>query len=426
MQAVPQVAGIVKSAFGTIDSEVLQKAGVSTQQFLKVVLDGLEKLPQVAGGISNAFENLADSTKEALSNIGTAMLPVIKPVVDALSKLATQVGETAKYFQTLPAPAQAAIGALIAVVAVIGPLLLGFGTFVKIGASIAASVAGMASAFGLSSIALLGWAGLIAVAIAALTALGVWIYQHWEPIKAVITQAWDGLSELWGAAWAGVKAVLIAQWGPILAFFSTVWNAIAPYMVKAWTGVAQKLSDVWTGIKDVAFSLWDGIKSKFKAFIDWLKANVPGAKKLLTLGDTFTTEEAKLAAKNKPAAETPRVPTVNGPGLTIANPKQDDFRKYLESLKTANAAAFAEFSNPGATDTAKKLVEYFAKIAEFRKEGVTITQAEIEKGAQQIRGAGFLNDLREKDNKKREETKKAQQAIVDALEKGDRPELRRK
>src|SRR5262249_39711412 len=61
MERVPQVAKILQEAYGTIDTEQLQKAGKTTQEVINTIISGLQKLPPVSGGLANSFENLSDS-----------------------------------------------------------------------------------------------------------------------------------------------------------------------------------------------------------------------------------------------------------------------------------------------------------------------------------------------------------------------------
>ncbi|MEA5251547.1 tape measure protein, partial [Xanthomonas fragariae] len=57
--AIPQITPLLKEAFGTARSEELQKLGITSQQVLGVITNGLEKLPRVNGGVKGAFENLS-------------------------------------------------------------------------------------------------------------------------------------------------------------------------------------------------------------------------------------------------------------------------------------------------------------------------------------------------------------------------------
>lgn len=297
MERVPQAATIIKEAYGTIDTEVIQKAGIGTQQLIETVVSGLEKLPKVSGGIKNSFENLGDSLNQALVKIGNLFVPLIEKVTPMIEGLVVGLGQVAEWFKELPAPVQAAVGGIVAFAAALGPIITAIGGItLAVGAAMPALTA-LAGFFG-TSVAMLGpWALAIAGITAALAALGAWVYENWEPIVAVLTQAWDGLSELWGRVWLVItaqlqdawKAILDAVnavWQPILNFFLKIWDAVGPYFVAAWDMVRNSLTTVWNAILDTANKVWSRITGLFQTFLEWA-AKIPGASKLMTLTEAW-------------------------------------------------------------------------------------------------------------------------------------------
>lgn len=74
VQRVPQLAAAMQKLFGTIDTEQLQKMGITSKQFVNSIVGELEKLPQATGGVKNAFENLADSSNQALAKVGKVLV----------------------------------------------------------------------------------------------------------------------------------------------------------------------------------------------------------------------------------------------------------------------------------------------------------------------------------------------------------------
>jgi len=189
MERIPQVAAIVKQAYGTIDTEALQKMGVKTQDFVTLVTTELNKLPSVAGGLNNAFENLKDTVTASLSKIGAVLAPTVEAITPVIERLVTVLGSLAEWFAGLPAPVQAFALTFVALAAAIGPVLLIAGQLaIAIGALMPVLTA-MAGAIGVSVVALGGWVIAIAAVVAGLVALGVWVYQNWNKIMAVIQDA---------------------------------------------------------------------------------------------------------------------------------------------------------------------------------------------------------------------------------------------
>lgn len=72
-ERVPQIRAAMQAAFGTSDTEVLQKAGIGATEFVEKVTAELEKLPKVFGGLNAAGENFEDSITKSGANIGSAL-----------------------------------------------------------------------------------------------------------------------------------------------------------------------------------------------------------------------------------------------------------------------------------------------------------------------------------------------------------------
>ncbi|MHC4395660.1 MAG: tape measure protein [Planctomycetota bacterium] len=85
------VAKAMKQAFGTSNLEDIRKLGLSTKDFLSILVAELEKLPQVSGGVANSFENLSDNIEKIKSDFGTILLPTVVKITDSLSKLVEHI-----------------------------------------------------------------------------------------------------------------------------------------------------------------------------------------------------------------------------------------------------------------------------------------------------------------------------------------------
>jgi tape measure domain-containing protein len=69
-ERVPQIRMAMKKAFGTADTEVLQKMGIGAEDFVKRVTAEIGKLPQATGGIANSIENAMQSVKLSMASVG--------------------------------------------------------------------------------------------------------------------------------------------------------------------------------------------------------------------------------------------------------------------------------------------------------------------------------------------------------------------
>jgi tape measure domain-containing protein len=316
-ERVPQIRQIMQTAFGTADTEVLQKAGIGAQQFVNTVTAELLKLPPVTGGLKTDFENFSDNVNQALSAIGTNLAPIISSALGLLSSLLVQVQGAAHWFSQLPEPIQNAAVALGAMLAAAGPLALAIGAVITAVTTISTAIAPVAGAIGVTVGAFSAWALAIPLVVAALVALGSWVYDNWEPIVAVVTQAWDGITEAWDAIWSSAINVVVGPWktiaqaaspiwDPIAKFFHTIWDGLETYFGKAWDGIEGALGKVWKNIKTAASKIWGGITSVFETFLEWA-AKIPGANKLMNLDDTWKSAKKASEEISKVAKETENV-----------------------------------------------------------------------------------------------------------------------
>ncbi len=121
-ERVPQIRRIMQDAFGTSNTEILQKAKLSSTEFIDAITASLEKLPKVTGGAQNSFENFSDAANRALTAIGNTLLPM---VTRALEKIIPVLESIADNFGKLHPVIQSAFGGLAVGGAIMGPALLG-------------------------------------------------------------------------------------------------------------------------------------------------------------------------------------------------------------------------------------------------------------------------------------------------------------
>ena len=84
-ERVPQIRAVMLEAFGTAVPQEIEKMGITADAFIDTVTAKLGALPSVAGGASNAFENLADATRGFQAQLGELILPEVTSMVNALA-----------------------------------------------------------------------------------------------------------------------------------------------------------------------------------------------------------------------------------------------------------------------------------------------------------------------------------------------------
>lgn len=123
-ERMPQIREALKQAFGSADTQKLQKMGLTPQMFIEGIVKQFEKLPMVAGGAANTMENFKDTTFQAMTEVGNIVLEFVMPVVDSLA--ATVEGMTKKWMGLNDTSKKMVVG-LGAVLSAVGPVLVSVG-----------------------------------------------------------------------------------------------------------------------------------------------------------------------------------------------------------------------------------------------------------------------------------------------------------
>lgn len=167
-----EIRPALQAAFGTADSEELQKLGISSEEFIARTTAEFAKLERVQGGLSNSFENLRDSLRTSLSELGRT-ISISLNLTGIFERLASGVQDAVDRFKALSPEAQAFIVKALAATVAIGPLLLGIaklsslGTLATQGLSlIGGSIAKLAVLLGPTGLAI----GAVVIGITALVA----------------------------------------------------------------------------------------------------------------------------------------------------------------------------------------------------------------------------------------------------------------
>lgn len=84
-ERLPQIRVAMQNAFGTADTEKLEKLGITSQQFIERVIGEFEKLPKAVGGAQDSFDNFKDTVERAIVPLGDAILKQLMPAMSELS-----------------------------------------------------------------------------------------------------------------------------------------------------------------------------------------------------------------------------------------------------------------------------------------------------------------------------------------------------
>ena len=246
--------GTEEEKAATIAEVVQQNVGNMNAEFAKTD----------AGKIQQAKNTLGDMGEE----IGAVLLP-------AVADLATWIGEhllpkiqtLIEWFQQHPKIATFAL-ALAGITAVLGPVIMIFGSLVSMIGGVITIATALAPVIGAISAPVLG----VVAAIAAAIAIGVLLYKNWDTIKAKASAIWNGIKT---AIFNVVKAVVTQ----VKVNFMTVKNTVT----SIFNGIKTTASNIWNGIKNAITKPIETAKSLVKSAINKIKGFFP-----LKIGKIFS------------------------------------------------------------------------------------------------------------------------------------------
>ena len=122
-ERMPQIRKAMLEAFGTADTEQIQKMGLSNIEIITKIVEQFEKLKQVSGGTKNAFENLQDALLSSADRIGTKLLPAVNAVIPRVEALVIGIADAVDGFTKLPPQVQNTAIAISAVAIAAGPTI---------------------------------------------------------------------------------------------------------------------------------------------------------------------------------------------------------------------------------------------------------------------------------------------------------------
>lgn len=121
-ERLPQIRTLMKQAFGTANTEALQKLGITSEQFISSITAELEKLPRATGGIKNSIDNAGDAIKQFLASVGTEINKAFNLVAFSES-LSESLKNATRAFSELDAGTKKMIFTTLGLVAAFGPLV---------------------------------------------------------------------------------------------------------------------------------------------------------------------------------------------------------------------------------------------------------------------------------------------------------------
>nr|DAE12297.1 MAG TPA: tail tape measure protein [Myoviridae sp. ctQYc56] len=352
------VNAIVQNIKNTTNEQ--DKMNLAATAFGTMAEDGGTKFIESLSSVGDSFDNVKgkadeladvkyDTPQSALQGIGrTLKVDMLQPIVDklmpylnkaaawvtanlpAITQKVMDIGVKIKD-EVVPAvknvfewiqklsPVIAAVGTAIAGLALVG-FIQNFKTI------IASTKLWTAAQWLLNAAMSANPIALVVIAIAALVAAFVVLWNKseafrnfwiglWDNVKAVASTAWEAITGFFSAAWDTIKAV----WDVVLGYFQTLWAGIqttfsvvsevlsgffsaAWNAIKAiWDFVVGYYQGIWNGIKAV-FSVvssvltsffsaaWNGIKAVWNAVVAYYQGIWNGIKAVFSVVSSVLTE----------------------------------------------------------------------------------------------------------------------------------------
>lgn len=352
------VNAIVQNIKNTTNEQ--DKMNLAATAFGTMAEDGGTKFIESLSSVGDSFDNVKgkadeladvkyDTPQSALQGIGrTLKVDMLQPIVDklmpylnkaaawvtanlpAITQKVMDIGVKIKD-EVVPAvknvfewiqklsPVIAAVGTAIAGLALVG-FIQNFKTI------IASTKLWTAAQWLLNAAMSANPITLVVIAIAALVAAFVVLWNKseafrnfwinlWDKVKAVASTAWEAITGFFSAAWDTIKAV----WDVVLGYFQTLWAGIqttfsvvsevlsgffsaAWNAIKAiWDFVVGYYQGIWNGIKAV-FSVvssvltsffsaaWNGIKAIWNAVVAYYQGIWDGIKAVFSVVSSVLTE----------------------------------------------------------------------------------------------------------------------------------------
>lgn len=212
------------------------------------------------GEMDDSFQRVDQATTTLKNTIGVALAPVITQIAEGIANLS-------KWFQGLDTDTQQTIVAIAGLAAALVPAI-------AVVAKIVTTVQALSGVFSALS---MGPAALVVAAIAAIIAIGVTLYQHWDEIKEWASGLWDSIVETFN----NIKDAISEAWNNVKEKATEVWNNITDWLSDKWNAIKDKASETWGNMKEAVKTSWNNMQENIKEKGGGIKGTI------LALGENY-------------------------------------------------------------------------------------------------------------------------------------------
>lgn len=247
--------------------------------------DMLKTIQDSKGTVETTFDGTVDggykmelamqNAKVALGAVGETLGSTLAPIVDTVSQ---KLQSFAGWWSGLNESTQTTIFTIAGVVSAIGPVLIVLGTVAssisKItnvinlmrNSTLLATIATKAQAVAQGALNLIMSANPIALVIIAITALIAIFVTLWNKSEA--------FRNFWISLWQKVKSIVTTAWSAIKSGVSSAVDAVKTKVTNVFNTVKTTVSNVFNGIKSTATTVWNAVKTAITKPIEQAKDKV--------------------------------------------------------------------------------------------------------------------------------------------------------
>ena len=221
---------------------------------LTELVSQLKSSPETINGVSAETADFAEqlilmknNLAVALEPLGSTLMQAINSAMPAFVSFTEKITGLVTWFNNLDTGVKTAIITILGVLAAIGPVTMAVGGIISGLSSLMGVLAFLASPI-----------GIIIVAITALTAAFVYLWNTNEEFKNTLISAWQAISN-------AVKPIFDAIASVVSSVFAQIWESIQVffgYVEPIWEAIKQLFMSLWNVIQQ----MWQLIEPIFIAF----------------------------------------------------------------------------------------------------------------------------------------------------------------